>query len=350
MGGDFGPSVTVPAALSSVALRSGLHLLLVGDEQEIKPFLQTASPQQLACIDILHTTEKISNLTKPEHALRGHNNSSMYLTVEQVQLKQADACVSAGNTGALVLLARHLLRTIPGIHRPAMVATIPSPDNNSRSYLLDVGAHINSTARELVQFAMMGTILAASARHTGSPTTSLLTATEQNRKPKVGLLNIGAELHKGTENIRQAARILEQQNTLNYIGFIEANRLFAGDADVIVCDGFTGNISIKTSAGVVSFVDNLLLQTLKSSMFYKLLGLLASPLLYSLKTHVDTARFNGASLLGLRGTVIKSHGNASANGFTAAILQADQEVQSAVPTVIAQQLQAMPDNDLPTLK
>jgi len=315
MGGDFGPSVAAPAALSVLAQQPDLQFLLIGDEQEIKPYLQSASRDNLSRIDILHTPDKLSNLIKPENALRGHKNSSMYLAVDQVRQKHAQACVSAGNTGALMLIGRHLLKTIPGIIRPAMLAGIPTPDMDRQAFLLDVGAHINSTAEELVQFAMMGAVLAS---------------TEQGKLPRVGLLNIGSEEYKGTEHIKEAGLALEKLKELHYIGFIEANRIYAGDADVIVCDGFTGNVTIKTSAGVVSLIQELLRQTIMSSQWNRLLGLLAKPLLRSLQQSMDPARFNGASILGLQGIVIKSHGNAGVSGFTTAIQQADREITANV--------------------
>ncbi len=340
MGGDFGPSVAVPAALSVVARQPCVDLLLVGDERQIKPHLQSAPADQLSRIEILHTPDSLSNLIKPESALRGHRTSSMYLAVDQLRQQQASACVSAGNSGALMLIGRHLLKTVPGILRPALLASIPTSRSNRKSYLLDVGAHVNSSAEELFQFAVMGALLAAA---------------DLNCVPRVGLLNIGAEEYKGTEHIRKAARALElhgnsqknqdrqtgQQNggraCLHYIGFIEANRIYAGDADVIVCDGFTGNVTIKTSAGVVHLIEEMLQQTVASSRVNRLLGLLARPLLRSLRECIDPSRFNGASILGLQGTVIKSHGNASTRGFAAAILQADREIQAGVSEMIAEQ-------------
>ena len=320
MGGDFGPSVAAPAALSVLAQQSDVQLLLIGDEQEIKLHLQSVSKNHLSRIEILHTPDKLSNLIKPENALRGHKNSSMYLAVDQVNQKHAQACVSAGNTGALMLIGRHLLKSIPGIIRPAMLAEIPTPTAGRQAYLLDVGAHINSTAEELIQFAMMGAILAS---------------TDTDTLPRVGLLNIGSEEYKGTEHIKEAGLALEKLDRLNYIGFIEANRIYAGDADVIVCDGFTGNVTIKTSAGVVNLIQELLRQTIKSSLRNRLLGLLAQPLLRNLQRSMDPARFNGASILGLQGIIIKSHGNAGVRGFTSAIQQADREITASVHERIA---------------
>ena len=320
MGGDFGPSVAVPAALQVAARHSHVRLLLIGDEQRINPFLQSIDPQQGARIEVLHTPDALSNLIRPEKALRGHRSSSLYLAVEQVQLKQADACVSAGNTGALMLISRYLLKDIPGILRPAMLAGIPVAGARSKGYLLDVGAHVNSSAEELFQFAMMGAVLAAA---------------ELQARPRVGLLNIGAEEHKGTDIIRRVGRALEKQEDLDYIGFIEANRIYSGDADVIVCDGFTGNVTIKNSAGVVQLIEAQLAQIIAGSLPYRMLGSLAAPLLRKLQQAIDPARFNGASILGLQGIVVKSHGNASIPGFVAALEQAEREISAGVQELIA---------------
>jgi len=324
MGGDFGPSVAVPAALRSLALHPDLHLVLVGVKSEIEKFLGSMASTQRDRLDIIHTDTCVHDDVKPESVLRRYKDSSMYLAVEMVKDKKVDACVSAGNTGALLLTGRHLLKTIPEIDKPAIIASIPLPMSNQRCYLLDVGANVSSNAQQLVEFAVMGSVLAASL--------------DDVVRPRIGLLNMGQEEHKGTEQIRLAAAQLEESATLNYVGFVEGNEIFSNKVDVLVCEGFAGNIAIKTSAGVVATLKSLLEQRVAKNWYTRFLGLLAWPLLAPLAEQVKPSRFNGASVLGLQGIIVKSHGNATSEGFFYAIEQAVKEIQDNVPALISQEM------------
>ncbi len=331
MGGDFGPSVAVPAALKCLAAHPELHVVLVGDQAKIKPYLIGQPGAAGKRLELLHTEISVEDTTKPESVLRKYKDSSMYLAVDLVRAKRVDACVSAGNTGALLLTGRHLLKTIPGISKPAIIVSIPAATASRRCYILDVGANINTDARQLLEFAVMGSVLASSLNNTPSP--------------RIGLLNIGHEEHKGTEQIKLAAQLLESAAALNYIGFIEGNEIFGDKVDVVVCDGFAGNVTIKTSAGVVYVIEKFLKESATKSWLTRLFYIFASPLLRSLKAQIDPARFNGASLLGLQGIIVKSHGNALTEGFYYAIEQAIKEVTDDVPALISRKMSAFIDTD-----
>jgi glycerol-3-phosphate acyltransferase PlsX len=240
----------------------------------------------------------------------------MYMAAGLLRRGEAQAMVSAGNTGALIMIGRHLIKTITGIQKPAIVASIPG--TSRQSYLLDVGANLDCTAEQLFQFAVMGSILAKS-----------LTASEA----RVGLLNIGVENHKGTDEVRRAAKILSECSAVNFIGFIEANELFEGVADVVVCDGFIGNVTIKSSAGVANVVNKLLAEQLVSGRYTEAMTAFGA--------QINPQRFNGASLLGLQGSIVKSHGNATVEGFVYAIQQAIREVENNVPQLIAENVAAI---------
>ena len=231
MGGDGGVALTVPASLRALEHNPELYLTLVGDELRLQQQLQTAEAGLRERIRILHTQSSISDEDKPGNVLRSGRQTSMFLATELVQTGSVDAMVSAGNTGALLMIGRHLLKTIPGVQKPAIVATIPGA--SKQTYLLDVGANPECSAQQLFEFAVMGSILAESLG---------------NATATVGLLNIGAEHHKGTDEVQGAAKLLEGCEQLNYVGFVEANDLFEGAADVVVCDGFVGNVTIKSSA------------------------------------------------------------------------------------------------------
>lgn len=326
MGGDFGPPVTVPAALAALETHPLLHLTLVGDEQQINPLLAPISANNADRVDIVHTDIAVSSHARPDSVLRGGRDSSIFIAVDRVRQGVADACVSAGNTGALLMAGRHLLEAIPGIDKPAIMATLPATRAGGYSYLLDVGANVSNNAAELYQFALMGAVLA--------------TSLSDRPHARVALLNIGAEANKGTPEIREAAALLANNPDVNYIGFIEGNQLFDGVADVIVCDGFTGNITIKTSAGAVKVMQRLLLGNIRSTWYYRLLGLLARPLLQDIRKELNPSRYNGATLVGLRGIIVKSHGNASQDGFERAINHAIKQIEDNVPALIAGKMQS----------
>lgn len=324
MGGDYGPSVAVPAAVKSLYAHPELSLVLVGDEAEIAPRLHVLPKSVRQRLEVFHTMVRMENNSKPESVLRKFKDSSMYLAVNMVREGTVHACVSAGNTGALLLTGRHLLKTIPGITKPAIIASIPAPISGRRCYILDVGANVNTNAEQLFEFAVMGSVLASS-----------LNGIEN---PRIGLLNIGSEEHKGTEQIRLAAQLLENTPALNYIGFVEGNEIFNGRVDVVVCDGFAGNITIKTSAGVVKIIEELLKERAARNWLTRLAAVVASPLLTPLRGEINPARFNGASLLGLQGIIVKSHGNAQSEGFFHAIEQAFREVTDNVPELIGSRM------------
>jgi len=327
MGGDFGPSVTVPASLEFLRENIDATLLLIGDTSRIAPLLDKLDSPTRQRIEIVHTTVRVLDESHPVDALRNFKDSSMYLAVNLVKEKQADACVSAGNTGALLMIGRHILKTVPGISKPAIVANIPFPLTGSRGLLLDVGANVACDAKSLLEFAVMGSVLASSMI--------------PGPRPKVALLNIGEEEHKGTEQIMLAAQLLERSETVNYIGYIEGTELFTGKADVIVCDGFSGNLSIKTSEGVIKVIAGLIRQGTRGGLFARLAGMLALPLINRMQARIDPAQFNGASVLGLQGTIVKSHGSASIKGFHTAISQALREVHDNVPDVIQSRMKEL---------
>jgi len=327
MGGDFGPSVTVPAALRALAAHDDLALILLGDQAQINAQLSGVDPRLMQRLEILHTSVCVENDSKPESVLRKSKESSMFLAVNLVREGRADACVSAGNTGALLLAGRHLLKTLPGISKPAIIASVPLHAMGRNTYILDVGANLCSNARELLEFAIMGSIQASVVSRIG--------------EPRVALLNVGHEEHKGTAIIREAAQLLQQTESVHYVGFVEGNEIFTDKADVVVCDGFSGNITIKTSAGVVRVIEQMLKQRASSSFFSRLLSLLASPLLKQLRAQIDPAQFNGASVLGLQGIIVKSHGHAHSKAFFFAIEQALKEVIDNVPSLIARRMEAL---------
>jgi glycerol-3-phosphate acyltransferase PlsX len=323
MGGDLGPRVTVPAALRALASYPDLHLILVGDSTRIGGLLSSAGGDfESDRLTVLHTETVVHDEDKPTRVLRDKTESSMYLAVQLVQRGEAQACVSAGNTGALLLSGRHLLKTIPGIEKPAILATIPGASRNC--YLLDVGANVDCKAGQLFQFAVMGSVLAES-----------LGGLKQAR---VALLNIGVEEYKGSEQVKAAAALLEASDSLNYIGFVEGSALFEGIADVVVCDGFVGNVTIKSSAGVVRVINQKLSEIASASGDNQQGALAQARMIGELQRRVDPSQFNGASLLGLQGGIIKSHGNATAEGFTYAIERAIKEAESDVPGLIAEKV------------
>ncbi|MEX0618854.1 MAG: phosphate acyltransferase PlsX [Pseudohongiellaceae bacterium] len=317
MGGDTGVAVTVPAALSSLDLHPDLVLTLVGDESLIQPRLAASGHRDR--LKVLHTSQQVTETDKPTDILRRGRQSSLFMSIELVNQCRVQACVSAGNTGAMLLAGRHLLKTIAGIDKPAMLAMIPGA--TKPTFLLDVGANVDCKASELFQFAVMGAVLAESR--------------EDCAKARVGLLNIGAEDHKGSEQVKLAAAMLETCEAINYIGYIEGNGLFQGTADVVVCDGFVGNVTIKSSAGVARVVRSMIDEGLERTWWTRGLALCTAPVLKPLRMQINPGRFNGASLLGLQGSIVKSHGNADSEGFTYAIEQAVREAEKNVPQLIA---------------
>ena len=307
MGGEGGPSTTVAATLLALQQNPMLSVILVGNEREIRssaPALEAFSGRY----DIVHTPKTFLDTDKPASILRSGRDSSLYRCVEIHQQGQASAVVSAGNTGALLLLGRHLLKTVEGVELPAIVATLP--DINSKALLLDVGANLACSPRQLEQFAIMGAVLAQK---------------QFGCTPRVALLNVGAEDYKGTADVQQTARLLETQETINFSGFVEANAVFEGHAEVIVCDGFVGNVMIKASAGAVNALISQIISNITVS---------EEASIKAVYSRLNPQRFNGATLLGLQGNIVKSHGNADIFGFSCAINQAYNEQRDAIPSLI----------------
>lgn len=322
MGGDHGPSVVVPAAIRYAKANPDCHLVLVGQEDVIRSKLEgEALPERIA---IRHAGEVVGMDESPASALRGKKDSSMRVAINMVKAGEAQACVSAGNTGALMATARFVLKTIPGVDRPAIITALPSVDG--RTWVLDLGANIDSAAEHLLQFAVMGA--------------ELVTAVEGNAAPAVGLLNIGAEEIKGIEPVKQA-HVLLQTSGLNYCGFVEGDDIYLKSGlDVVVTDGFIGNVALKSSEGVAKMIRHFLAAEFKRNLFTRLAALLAMPVLKGLKKRIDPRRYNGASLLGLRGIVVKSHGGADSYAFEQAIGIARKEVAADIASRITESVAA----------
>ncbi|PKH06460.1 phosphate acyltransferase PlsX [Moritella sp. Urea-trap-13] len=323
MGGDFGPHVTIPAAINILKKYKNLSIYLVGNETEIIPLLQNTSTSIKSRYTIIPSLDDIPMDLAPALALRNFKQSSMRMALNLVREGKAQACVSAGNTGALMVLSRHLLKVLPFVDRPALVSTLPSVTMQP-VYMLDLGVNVSCDADALLQFALMGSAL---AEHVGNIPA-----------PRVALLNVGQEDIKGNDLVKHAAQLLSKHHNLNYIGFIEGNDIFSGKADVIVCDGFTGNVALKTSEGVVDLVISQLTSVSNKNILTKLLSLLVKPLIMNSLRRLKPDQYNGATLLGLPGIVIKSHGNAEQVAFEFAIEQAVKEVESGLVNKISASL------------
>jgi len=302
MGGDFGPEVTVAGAALAVSRNSRIIPVLVGDEAKIKPVL--AKYPSLAKAEIVHTEDAVAADEKPSVALRTGRNSSIKLAIDLVKEGKADAAVSSGNTGALMAMALIGLRTLDGIDRPALAAYLPTIDG--QCCMLDLGANVECGADNLVQFALMGDAFCR--------TTSLV------KSPSLGLLNVGEEEQKGNDALREASAILSNpDNGLNYVGFVEGNDINKGTVDIVVSDGFSGNIALKSMEGTAHFITTLLRRSFKSGLMAKIGYLFARSALKILRNKLDPQRYNGAVLLGLNGIVVKSHGSATDRGIAQAM-------------------------------
>lgn len=321
MGGDHGPGVTVPASLRALEKYPKLKLILVGDQQILGEELARHGGQLGERLGMQHASQVVGMDEAPSSALRGKKDSSMRVAINLVKEGAAQACVSAGNTGALMATARFVLKTLDGIDRPAIISALPTI--RGHSHVLDLGANIDSSAEVLYQFALMGSVLTSAVDNIPSPT--------------VGLLNIGEEEIKGNEQVKEAAKLLAASG-LNYIGFVEGDDIYKGTADVVVADGFVGNVALKTSEGVAKMISHYMKQEFKRNIFTKLAGLIAMPVLNAFRRRIDPRAYNGASLVGLRGIVIKSHGSADEFSYTTAIGEAVLEVEKNVPEKIHEQL------------
>ena len=314
MGGDLGPCCIVPACISCLAEFPALHLVLVGQASLIEEILAREPAVDRSRLRIEQAAEVIGMDERPSQALRGKPDSSMRVALELVRAGQAQACVSAGNTGALMALSRYVLKTLPGIDRPAMVRAIPTA--KGFCYLLDLGANVDCSAEHLYQFALMGSVAAEALGVT---------------RPRVALLNIGTEEIKGNQQVKLAASLLQQASSLNYCGYIEGDGVFRGDADVVVCDGFVGNILLKSSEGLAMMISERVERLFAQSLITRLAGVVALPVLRRLQDDLAPAKHNGASFLGLQGVVVKSHGSAGPEGFQSAVRLALAEVQENLP-------------------
>jgi len=323
MGGDFGPDVTVPAAVEALSANPGITIILVGDEAVLGPAVGATSMAGSPRLRVRHASQRVEMDELPSSALRNKKDSSMRIAVDLVKEGVADACVSAGNTGALMATSRFVLKMLPGIDRPAICTALPT--STSHTWMLDLGANVDCGADHLFQFALMGSVLA--------------TAVDGNDNPAVGLLNIGAEEIKGNESVKRAAQLLAE-SPLNYAGYAEGDDIFMGSFDVIVCDGFVGNVSLKSSEGVAKMIASFIKQEFRRNLLTKLAALVAMPVLNAFRRRIDPRLYNGASLLGLRGIVIKSHGSADALAFANAIKVAVLEVRESVPQRITARLES----------
>ena len=325
MGGDKGPHITVPAAIMAVDNTPTLHLILCGDESVITELLTKHNALENSQLSICPTTEVVEMDEKPAIAIRTKKDSSMRRALDLVQEGKADACVSAGNTGALFSIAHFVLKTLPGVERPALISALPTHDDDKHVFMLDLGANVFCDSNVLYQFAIMGAVMAEEV--------------DEITAPRVGLLNMGEEEIKGSDHIKQTAAQLSENETVNYIGFIEGNDIFTNKADVIVCDGFVGNVALKTCEGVAVLVYEKFKQAIAKHYFARFIGKLIAPTLKKLFKSVNPDQYNGASLIGLRGVVIKSHGNANTHAFYCAILEAMKAVEKQVPQKIKVKLE-----------
>lgn len=326
MGGDFGAPIVVPAALDALTKYKNLSLILVGDKAIIEKELGEQAKSFSSRLEIQHTSQVVESSEAPSLALRGKKDSSMRVAINLVKEGRAQASVSAGNTGALMATARFVLKTLPGIDRPAICSTLPNATNPTGfTHVLDLGANVDSSASSLLEFAFMGDALAEAVFDLESPT--------------IGLLNIGEEEIKGNEQVKEASALIAKSN-LNYIGYVEGDDIFLGSVDVVVCDGFTGNVMLKTAEGAAKMFTGFLKEEYKANIFSKLAAMLSIPALKRFKKRVDPREYNGASFLGLQGIVVKSHGSADAYSFCNAIHVAMLEVEKDVPALINHKLES----------
>jgi glycerol-3-phosphate acyltransferase PlsX len=321
MSGDLGAEVVVRAARAALEKHPGLRLVLVGDGEELAGHITRIVGEEKR-LTIRQSTEVVGMSESPADALRKKKDSSMRVAINMVKEGSAQACVSAGNTGALMVTAKYVLKMLPGIDRPAIIAELPSIGGTV--HMLDLGANTVGSPEQLFQFAVMGSIITGDIRGLD--------------RPRIALLNIGVEDTKGHSTVRDAAALLNESG-LNYVGFIEGNEIFSGKADVVVSDGFTGNVAIKTMEGTVGLSIHYLRRAFSRNLFAKFQALLAGPVLKSLAVEMDSRNYNGASLVGLNGIVIKSHGSADSYAFQHAIDTGLVEVKNQVPLQIGNLLQ-----------
>ncbi len=333
MSGDGGAPVTVAAVSAFLTDHPDTRLALVGDPavltDEIAKLAEPARATVTRC-EIIPASEVVEMHDSTRDALRNKKDSSMRVAINCVKSGQATACVSAGNTGALLAISKFVLKTLPGIARPAICTTLPTI--NGHTHMLDLGANVDCTPDHLLQFAVMGSVLAS--------------AVDSNANPRVGLLNIGSENIKGNEQVKEAALLLDQmreRGSLDYTGFVEGDGIYTGECDVVVCDGFAGNVSLKSVEGVARMIRVFMREEFSRSPLTKLAAAIARPVLKRFGRRIDPRRYNGASLLGLQGVVIKSHGGADALAFANAVDIARLEAEKNVPAKIGEAIAAQLD-------
>lgn len=322
MGGDTGPEVTVPAAIAVLKQKKDLKLLLVGRESLINAAL--ANQGRSRRLTVCPASQIVEMDDLPAHALRRKKNSSMRVAIDLVKSGDADACVSAGNTGALMATARFVLKTLQDISRPAICTALPT--RTSHVHMLDLGANVDSPPEMLLQFAVMGSVL---SRYV-----------DGIESPSIGLLNVGVEDIKGNETVKRASELISRSR-LNYQGYIEADEIYSDKVDVVVCDGFAGNVSLKTSEGVAKLIATIMNEEFRRHWWRKGIGLMSRRVLKAVSGRVDPRQYNGATLLGLRGIVIKSHGNTDVLGFGNAILEARKQAEIGLPEHIGTEVSGL---------
>jgi glycerol-3-phosphate acyltransferase PlsX len=330
MGGDHGPSVTVPAVLDFLGRDPDCAAILVGREDDLRPLLGHA--QQFGDrLRVQHASEIVEMHEAVASALRSKKDSSMRVAADLVKEGAANAAISAGNTGALMAISRFVLKTLPGIDRPAIATILPTA--RGHSYVLDLGANVDCTAEHLLQFGVMGALL--------------VSALEHRDRPSVGLLNIGEEDIKGNEVVKQAAELLKESG-LNFSGNVEGDDIWKGSVDVVVCDGFVGNVVLKSSEGLAQMIARGLKEEFSRNLLTKLAAIMALPVIRAFKRRFDHRAYNGASLLGLKGIVFKSHGSADAYAFRCALERAAEAARQRLPEKIAARMAVLhPSNPIP---
>ena len=324
MGGDHGPAVTVPAALSFLRSHADANVILVGREEAIQPLLGTAQSEFGARLKLRPASEVVTMDDPPAIAMRTKKDSSMRVVMDLVKAGEANAAVSAGNTGALMAISRFVLKTLPGVDRPAIATVLPSM--RGHTYVLDLGANVDCSAEHLLQFGVMGS--------------SLVAAIEHKERPSVGLLNIGEEAIKGNDVVKEAADLLRASG-LNFYGNVEGDDIYEGTVDVVVCDGFVGNVALKTSEGLAQMLGAMLKEEFSRSLLTKLMAAVALPVLKRFKQRVDHRLNNGAPLLGLRGVVLKSHGSADVLAFSTALARAAEAASNRLIERISERMASM---------
>ena len=324
MGGDHGPSVTVPATLSFLRTHADASAVLVGREEAIQPFLGNALAEFGPRLRLRQASEVVAMDDPPAIAMRTKMYSSRRVAIDLVKAGDAAAAVSAGNTGALMAISRFVLKTLPGIERPAIASVLPSM--HGHTYVLDLGANVDCSAQHLLQFGVMGAMLVAAIEH--------------KERPTVGLLNIGEEVIKGNDVVKEAGELLRNSG-LNFYGNVEGNDIYEGTVDVVVCDGFVGNVALKTSEGLAQMIGAFLKEEFKRSLLTKLMAVVALPVLKRFKKRVDHRLYNGAPLLGLRGVVLKSHGSADALAFENALARAAEAASNRLIERISERMASM---------